>query len=902
MARGVFRPDINSLRTESMLRVQLKRSTYTNQLVQQTLEAERQAKEEALAAEGLLAPEPLQFEKAPEASLEERLSQLLQFITSLVDGVPSPSALSLHQHPYPTRSPSPSTFTPAPSRKRSVFTASSSMKQQQPTPSGMGGLALPRRLMEARRVEAAAAAQLAVSKYRRQVEERRAGYLRGQTVDLTPRAAEEELDWFQQHYQQQHDEPLQQQQHQEHQDQKDDQGGVGSEERQKRESASDGDRVSRVSSVMKRSGMDEWGQAQRLTRGNTAASVTFAPEERLVHRATVAAIETVMQRVEKAVCEFKRIAAPHMSPKLPPPPPRKQPAEPTRTATNITTPTNTSLDNTTTAPTFQPQQQQNAPEPPTITQHPSTPSLESGEDSRASAVPLSDEEARTVIKKEEKPVLQLAPTSSVARFLAFLQQQSSSSAFASSGEEASSNHAADGEQQRQQHNKKKNNKNNKINSQAGKFQKVGKFEAAAAEKRREERSKEKKASGGGGGGGGSVAASVQTVRLPALPPSATEAEALQRRLERVWAVFRTPVMERMDMVLKYTAKDRADALETALEAWERAAEAFLQREHVLELRREHLMRVQRREEERAQAHAQAQAQAHAQAHAQAQAKSFSHSPSSKLTNIFTSATSEDDSEDDHNTPRKRGEDRDKEERVEEAREQLEIEAEMEEVSRRAGEAVGMLEAQFEDVVCFNGVPYKDTVAAGRSAMEPPPPPTPTAQVQREQYQRAHRRGQRGQRGQRWDEDFHEVHPVPGSASTSSLGSSYNPHQEQEDQQPEDYLATSTATYHSHNNRKDIPEHEDDDPLSPLSLLASSPVSLRAHWPPLPPPPPRARRRKKRERKKLGKREERGRRDGLIGEEEGGEGEEVVLPAGFVLLSRSRQEGDQGGGSVKTKSR
>jgi len=73
---------------------------------------------------------------------------------------------------------------------------------------------------------------------------------------------------------------------------------------------------------------------------------------------------------------------------------------------------------------------------------------------------------------------------------------------------------------------------------------------------------------------------------PELPPVEAEtmgrplADILQQRLERVWELLRMPVMQKLNMVLKYTDRDNAHMLEMAIEAYEYAA-ASLQLEEAL---------------------------------------------------------------------------------------------------------------------------------------------------------------------------------------------------------------------------------------------------------------------------------------------------------------------------------
>ena len=59
------------------------------------------------------------------------------------------------------------------------------------------------------------------------------------------------------------------------------------------------------------------------------------------------------------------------------------------------------------------------------------------------------------------------------------------------------------------------------------------------------------------------------------------AERLQKRLERVWALLRLPVMQKLDMVIKYTSPQMAPRLEAALVTWELAAASVAEREQSL---------------------------------------------------------------------------------------------------------------------------------------------------------------------------------------------------------------------------------------------------------------------------------------------------------------------------------
>ncbi|GFR41135.1 hypothetical protein Agub_g1783 [Astrephomene gubernaculifera] len=78
--------------------------------------------------------------------------------------------------------------------------------------------------------------------------------------------------------------------------------------------------------------------------------------------------------------------------------------------------------------------------------------------------------------------------------------------------------------------------------------------------------------------------------LPPLPPGDMDAGAYVRsRLERLWSVLGMPPQMRLDMVLHFTARERALTFATSLELWETAATAVLAREaHV-----EALVAVQR---------------------------------------------------------------------------------------------------------------------------------------------------------------------------------------------------------------------------------------------------------------------------------------------------------------------
>ena len=78
---------------------------------------------------------------------------------------------------------------------------------------------------------------------------------------------------------------------------------------------------------------------------------------------------------------------------------------------------------------------------------------------------------------------------------------------------------------------------------------------------------------------------VQHCRL--CPAVAPERPAVQRgehvsgaqvRLERVWGALQVPVTAKLDWVIHYTGEGASDLFEPALQAWEQAAAAVLERE------------------------------------------------------------------------------------------------------------------------------------------------------------------------------------------------------------------------------------------------------------------------------------------------------------------------------------
>ncbi len=53
---------------------------------------------------------------------------------------------------------------------------------------------------------------------------------------------------------------------------------------------------------------------------------------------------------------------------------------------------------------------------------------------------------------------------------------------------------------------------------------------------------------------------------------------MQVRLERVWSILQVPVTAKLDWVIRYTGEEGCDLFEPALQAWEQAAAAVLERE------------------------------------------------------------------------------------------------------------------------------------------------------------------------------------------------------------------------------------------------------------------------------------------------------------------------------------
>ena len=53
---------------------------------------------------------------------------------------------------------------------------------------------------------------------------------------------------------------------------------------------------------------------------------------------------------------------------------------------------------------------------------------------------------------------------------------------------------------------------------------------------------------------------------------------VQVRLERMWGILQLPVTAKLDWVISYTGPEAADMFEPALQAFEQAAAAVLERE------------------------------------------------------------------------------------------------------------------------------------------------------------------------------------------------------------------------------------------------------------------------------------------------------------------------------------
>ena len=66
------------------------------------------------------------------------------------------------------------------------------------------------------------------------------------------------------------------------------------------------------------------------------------------------------------------------------------------------------------------------------------------------------------------------------------------------------------------------------------------------------------------------------------------------RLERVWSILQVPVTAKLDWVIRYTGEEGCDLFEPALQSWEQAAAAVLERErsaHMSHLSRCLIVRV-----------------------------------------------------------------------------------------------------------------------------------------------------------------------------------------------------------------------------------------------------------------------------------------------------------------------
>lgn len=66
--------------------------------------------------------------------------------------------------------------------------------------------------------------------------------------------------------------------------------------------------------------------------------------------------------------------------------------------------------------------------------------------------------------------------------------------------------------------------------------------------------------------------------LAHFPVEDEQVGAVQVRLERVWGILQMPVTAKLDWVIRYTGPEAADMFEPALQAFEQAAAAVLERE------------------------------------------------------------------------------------------------------------------------------------------------------------------------------------------------------------------------------------------------------------------------------------------------------------------------------------
>lgn len=61
-------------------------------------------------------------------------------------------------------------------------------------------------------------------------------------------------------------------------------------------------------------------------------------------------------------------------------------------------------------------------------------------------------------------------------------------------------------------------------------------------------------------------------------PEQSVTHMVQVRLERVWGILQMPVTAKLDWVIRYTGQEAGGLFEPALQAWEQAAAAVLERE------------------------------------------------------------------------------------------------------------------------------------------------------------------------------------------------------------------------------------------------------------------------------------------------------------------------------------
>ena len=71
------------------------------------------------------------------------------------------------------------------------------------------------------------------------------------------------------------------------------------------------------------------------------------------------------------------------------------------------------------------------------------------------------------------------------------------------------------------------------------------------------------------------------IGLPNLPNAPNGSMDIQGRLERIWTILDMPLVQRLDMVLEYTRKERVLQFEKGLDTWEKAAATVTQREALI---------------------------------------------------------------------------------------------------------------------------------------------------------------------------------------------------------------------------------------------------------------------------------------------------------------------------------